>query len=67
MSTYRNYMSGLEIIEIYNEIKRLELDLLIHEGYRLKASNQESKMNEYMIVRTKEKLSQLYKSSIFEK
>jgi hypothetical protein len=60
-------VSGLEIIELYEEIKRLELDLQIHEQYRVNASSEEFRINEYLIDRTMRTLSQLYKSQHYER
>lgn len=59
--------NSLDIIELYEEINRLELDLKIHERYRVNASSDESQLNEYMINQTKQNLSQLYKLQLFER
>ena len=60
-------LNGLEIQLLQDEIKQLELDLEIHEEYQGRAEPDDLMLNEYLINKAKNKLSQLLILQNFEK
>lgn len=53
--------------ELLEEVKRLELDLVVHEKYRKEATLDDYENNEYLIKQTMKRLSELKKILWYEK